>query len=130
MIALTAQIQNRLERIQQAADKASFRNFGHAAATIRKDAAGSIEQSPGSSEPGTPPHTHKRKFLSRAIRFAYDKDGAVIGPRFSVVGEAGEAHEFGGEFQGDIFEERAFMGPSLERNEDRFAAEWEGSIGE
>jgi hypothetical protein len=131
MIGLKVTSQLSPAPVIKAADKAAFRNMGHAGARIRKDAQESIVVSPEPSLPGTPPHTRKRQ-LPRAIRFDYDKreQSAVIGPRFSVVGEAGEAHEFGGEFRGDTFDERPYMLPALERNIPRFAQDWEGSIGE
>lgn len=118
------------KRVKDAADKAAFRNFGHAAASIAKDAKSTVEQAEGPSPPGTPPHTHKGKFLSRAIRYAADKDGAVIGPMASVVGEIGQVMEFGGEFRGHDYDARPFMEPALDRGAPRFADEWEGSIGE
>lgn len=115
-------------RVQRAVDQAAFRNFGHAAASIRKDAQASIETSPEPSEPGTPPHTRRRKHLQRAIRFAADKEGGVVGPVYSVVGEAGAAHEHGETFRGDEFAERSYMGPALERALPRFASDWRGSV--
>jgi hypothetical protein len=116
-------------RVTDAVDRAAFKNFGHAAARIRKDAIESIVVSPVASTPGTPPHT-RRKQLTNAIVFDANKDGAVIGPRFSRVGDAGAAHEFGGEFRGQLYPERQFMLPALESNLDRFADEWRGSVGE
>lgn len=126
----------------KAADRAAFKNLGHAAATIRNDAIGSIIQAEGPSLPGRPPHTHtggltkkgkvRRGELQRAITFDYSKQEktAVIGPRKSVVGLSGAAHELGGDFKGQDYPERAFMGPALQRNLDRFAEDWRGSIGE
>ncbi len=125
--------------VAQAAERAAFRNFGHAAARIRKTAIESIEPGEGPSPAGTPPHTHTQKVtksgktrkgvLPKAIAFKADKQGAIIGPRESVAGIAGEAHEFGGDFKGDDYPERPFMGPSLESNLARFASDWTGSIG-
>lgn len=128
------------KRVADAAEKATFRNVGHAAAAIRKDAVKSIVQADGPSSPGSPPHTHTQKTtksgktrkgnLQRAIAYDANKDSAVIGPRESVVGLAGAAHEFGETFHGDDFDERSYMGPALDRNLDRFASSWQGSIGE
>jgi len=69
--------------------------------------------------------------LPRAIVYDNDKesDTAVIGPRESVVGTSGEAHEFGGDYKGQDFPERPFMGPALDKNIDRFASSFAGSIG-
>ena len=120
---------DRTKRVKGAADKAVFRNFGHAAASIRKDAVASIEVSPDPSTPGSPPHT-RRRLLPRALRFDVDKQGAVIGPMASVAGEVGHTHEFGGPYKGEDYPERSYMLPALERALPRFAGQWHGSIGE
>lgn len=140
MIGTGFQFIDQTKRVETATEKAAFRNFSHAAAAIRKDAIGSIQQAEGPSEPGTPPHTHtggvtkkgkvRKGNLQRAITFDATKEDAVIGPRESVVGLAGRAHELGEEFHGDDFPERPYMSPALEQNMDRFASEWSGSIGE
>lgn len=114
--------------VAKAAEKAAFKNFGHAAARIRKDAAESIQRSAQASMPGAPPHT-RRGHLKRAFRFDRTKDDAVIGPRGSIVGESASAHEFGGQYKGQQFPERPFMGPALEKNLPRFADDWAGSLG-
>lgn len=129
MIGTAFKIQAEISRVLRAVGKAAFRNFGHAAARISKDAKASIEKADGPSPAGSPPHTHKRNFLKRAIRYDANKNGAVIGPLASVVGTAGQAHEFGGEYRDQQFPERPFMQPALERNLDRFAADWAGSVG-
>ena len=54
---------------------------------------------------------------------------AVIGPRASVVGDVGKGHEFGGEFRGEDYPERPFMGPALEETEDTFGNSFAGSLG-
>jgi hypothetical protein len=131
MIGLLFQSEDQTKRVTTAADQATFRNVGHAAASIRKTAIEEIIVAEGPSDPGTPPHTRRRQ-LKRAIKFDNDKSSqtAIIGPEASIVGEAGAAHEFGGEFRGEQYPERAFMGPALDANIDRFASEWRGSIGE
>jgi len=129
MFTTKVTIQDRTKRVAAAADKAAFRNFSHAAASIRKDAGASIEKAEGPSPPGQPPHT-RRRLLPRALRFDVNKQGAVIGPRASVAGTAGSAHELGGSYKGQEFPERPFMLPALERAIPRFAGSWKGSIGE
>ena len=131
MISLAVQIVDQVSRVQKAADTAGYRNLGHAAASLRKTAVASIERSDEPSDPGEPPHT-RRGQLPRAIRFDVDrtKQEAVIGPRASVVGEAGAAHEFGEEFRGTDYDERPYMGPALDVSLDRFASDWAGSIGD
>ena len=132
MIGAGSNMQVHPEKVTKAVEKAAFKNFGHAAARIRKDARESLLKAEGPSAPGTPPHTHKRQFLKNAITFDNDRASqeAVIGPRFSRVGESGKAHEFGGEYKGADFPERKFMLPAMEKNLDRFAGDWAGSVGE
>lgn len=131
MIGAAIKVETQFNRVAKAVDKAAYRNMGHAAASISKDAKASLEKAEGPSLPGTPPHTHKGTYLRRAIRYAYDrnKQEAVIGPAYSIVGTAGQPHEFGEEFKGQDFPERSFMFPALERNIDRFASDWAGSAG-
>jgi hypothetical protein len=131
MFGLKIKTTDDTKRVAKAADKAAFKNFRHAAASISKDAKASIDKAPQgeASAPGDPPHTHKGQFIKRAIRFDGDEDGAVIGPMASVVGEVGAVHEFGEVYKGADFEERAFMGPALERAIPRIGGDWQGSIG-
>ena len=139
MVGTSFKFEDQTKRAATATDAAAFRNLGHAAATIRKDAVESIENEPGPSAPGDPPHTHtggvtkkgkvRKGDLQKAIAYDADKESAVIGPRFSVVGLAGRAHELGESFHGEDFDERPYIGPALDRNLTRFAQDWEGSIG-
>lgn len=132
MFGMKATTEANTEAVKKAADRATYRNIRHAAFSIRKAAVASIVKSNTASAPGTPPATRGRggKNIRGAIFVDADNESALIGPRASVIGEAGEAHEFGGEFRGADYPERAFMGPALEANRDRFASEWVGSIGE
>lgn len=145
MIAISFKFIDQTKQLQNAVDKATFRNVAHAAASIRSTAIESIKDEPGPSEPGTPPHTHKgtgtvktgkragqkrRGILQRAIAYSADKSTAVVGTMASFVGESGEAHEFGGDFKGDEYPERPFIGPALESNLPRFAESFGYSIGE
>ena len=129
MIEVKTRIVDETAKVVKAAEKADFKNFSHAAASLRKTVIDSIEKADGPSAPGTPPHTHKRKFLSRSIAFDATKEGAVIGPRASIVGIVGTAHEFGGRYKGGSFARRPFMQPALMKSLSRFAGEWKGSIG-
>lgn len=142
MLDLSITTEDTSKRVVAAADQATFKNLGHAIATIRGDAIASIKPGEGPSAAGTPPHTHtggvgkngktRKGVLQKAIVFHQDKalQQAIAGPRFSVAGDVGEGQEFGGEFRGQQYPERAFMGPAKERNEDRFAQGFVGSIGE
>ncbi len=129
MFGISGKVQSNLPRVSAAKDKAAFRNFGHAGASISKDIKQSLEKADGPSAPGTPPHTHKGTLLRRAIRYAATKDNVVIGPMASIVGQAGAAHEFGGEYKGEEYPARPFARPALERGAPRFAGDWRGSIG-
>lgn len=126
-IQVTLQLE--LERIEKAAEGATYRNLGHAAASIRKDVISTIQPGVRPSPPGTPPHT-KTKQLPRAIVYSVEGSSAVVGPRASFVGQSGEGHEFGGKYKDRTLPERAFMWPGLQRGAPRFASDWEGSIGE
>lgn len=114
--------------LAKAKDEAAFRNFGHAAATVRKTAAGKIRRSRKPGPIGSPPTT-RRGQLRRAFRFDVSREDAIVGPQFSIVGEAGSAHEFGGAYKGDDFDKRPFMAPSLLENLERISSDWKGSIG-
>ena len=107
-----------------------FRNIFHAAASISRDAKRSIRNSPRASAAGRPPRS-RRGQLRRAIRYAIDdrRKSAVIGPVASQVGKSAAAHEFGGVYKGQRFDERPFMGPALERNLHRFGGSFSGSLG-
>lgn len=129
MISFSVKVEHRFERIASATEKAAFRNFGHAAASIRKTASRSIRRGKNASRPGQPPRTRDGQ-LRRSLRFSVSEEDAIIGPRYSFVGEAGAAHEFGGSFRGQQYPARPFMLPALQENLGRFASEWRGSIGE
>lgn len=139
----TVEFEDKTQAVIAAADLALNGAIATTAAAIATDAADSIQQAEGPSLPGTPPHTHTRRrprtgkarqragSLPRAIAVAQDTSAqtAVIGPRYSMAGESGNAHEFGGEFKGHNYPERRFMGPALERNVNTFGGELAGSIG-
>jgi phage gpG-like protein len=131
---ITSAITNELQNVATAMDKANFRNLGHAAASLRKRARESMQQSPNASPPGSPPNT-RRKQLPNAIVFAADEHSALIGPRWSRVGEAAAVHEFGGTREAKKFvmtqhyPPRPYMGPALEESVSRFHAEWHNSLG-
>jgi len=128
---------------------AKFRNFGHGAASIRKTARASIQRGPKEERTGvrsrkgtrTRRATHKpapagqpvrtqRGAVKRAIQYAADEQGALIGPVGSIMGESMEPHEKGGSYMGATYPQRAVMGPALEENAGRFATDWADSIGE
>ena len=117
--------------VEKAADRGIYTSIRHAAFSIRKYIRESIRKSPDASEPGEPVSTRgKRGNVKNAIFAAIEKDNAIIGPRFSFVGDAMEVHEFGGTRKGDRYEARPTSGPGLLANTDRFAESFRGSIGE
>lgn len=130
MFGVAVKVEDNTKAVQVAAEKANFENFRHAAASISKDIKSTLEKADGPSQPGTPPHTHRGAFLRRAVRYAANKDGAVIGPMFSIVGGVGAAHEFGGTYRGEEYPARPFAGPALERAAPRLASNWRGTIGQ
>lgn len=132
MLDITFKSEPRFDRVERAADDATYRNLRRAGFAISNDAKDSIITSPEPSDPGSPPTTRGqgRNNLRSAIFVDATADEVIIGPRFSYVGDSGEAHEFGKSRKGDDFDERSFMGPALGRNISRFADDWQGSIGQ
>ena len=131
MLELKSHLENRFPAAARAIAAALGRGLVKAAARIRRTAIGEIETSPDPSEAGSPPHT-RRGQLPRAILFDVDRAAAiaVIGPVASQVGASGKAHEFGGEFRGDAFEPRPFMGPALDANLEQIPAGLDGEVRE
>jgi hypothetical protein len=135
-----------------AVKKAQFKSFGHAGASIRRDAIASILY--GGKKPrfqkrrragrksdtvkrfraspaGTPPFYHINKgFVRKGIAFAASQETVVIGPTKSGYGESMSAHEHGGEYMGAKYPQRPFMGPAMDRNLYRFGSSWSGAIGQ
>jgi len=107
-----------------------FKNIGHAAASLMKDARRSISNSKRASRPGRPPNT-RRGLFRRAIRFEMgsDRKSAAVGFIESLVGQSAKAQEFGGRYKEQNYPERPTMGPALERNKHRFAGQFAGRIG-
>jgi len=131
MFGIDVKITERFKAVQQAADRAVYKNIRNAAFSIRKYIRESIKKSPQASEPGEPVSTRgKRGNVKNSIFVAADDNTALIGPRYSFVGDAMEAHEFGKSRKGDDYAARPTSGPGLEANTDRFADMFSGSIGE
>ncbi len=131
MIGMKATTVDETAQVEKAVDKASYRNLGHAAASVRKRAKESIKISDEPSRPGRPPHS-RRGQLRAALWFAVTREEsattAVAGPRFSVVGESASPHEHGGRHQGAQYRRRPFMGPALRASIGRFRETWAGSV--
>jgi hypothetical protein len=131
MFGFTTKTEPRLDAVDKAADRSIYKNVRHAAFSIRKFIRDSIKKSADPADPGKPVATRgKRGNVKNAIFISADQDTAIIGPRFSFVGDAMEAHEFGKKRNGYKYEARPTSGPGLEANTDRFAGAFRGSIGE
>lgn len=134
MLGFRTKTVDRMRAVATAAKKGVIRTIRHAAGSLRKDVASSIENAPVGlpSAPGTPVHAHRRAFFRRAVIYSVDPSGksAVIGPRYSAVGDVGNVHEFGGKRKEQKYPARPFMGPGLKRTTPRFAGMFSGSIGE
>jgi hypothetical protein len=115
--------------VAEASQKKAFRSLTHAAAAIRLTARRSIRRRQTASAPGTPPSTRAGR-LREAVAYWVDRQRgvAVIGPRASVVGLAGQAHEFGGDYRGDHYPARPYMGPAAAANLGRFRDEFRGNL--
>lgn len=131
MFGFNVKIIETFAKVNQATDRAVYKNVRHAAFSIRKYIRESIKKSPQASQPGDPVATRgKRGNVKNSIFAAAEADSAIIGPRHSFVGDAMEAHEFGKRRGENAYEARPTSGPALEANMDRFAGSFRGSIGE
>lgn len=131
MFAATAHFRPAPQPLFEAAGKAAYRNFFHAAASIRKDARQSIKRSNKPGPPGGPVRSKRGRgggLAKRAVLFRADAEGAVIGFAVSKIDQAMEVHEHGGTRGGVRFPQRPTMQPALERNLARFHREWRGAI--
>tara|TARA_Y100000310_G_C20640368_1_gene793559 strand:- start:772 stop:1194 length:423 start_codon:yes stop_codon:yes gene_type:complete len=131
-VAAETKVESYWERVAIATKRAQFETIRHAAFGILRYAKGLIKKSDEPSAKGDPPTTrgYGGKNLKAAIWADIESDSAFVGPRASIVGDVGEAHEFGVKRRGDTFDERPFMGPALMANQDSFADDWRGRIGE
>jgi hypothetical protein len=131
MFGFNIKITETFGRVHRAADRAIYQNVRHAAFSIRKYIRESIKKSPQAADPGDPVATRgKRGNVKNSIFAAIDRDNAIIGPRYSFVGDAMEAHEFGKRRGENTYPARPTSGPGLTANTDRFAGAFRGSIGE
>ena len=116
-------------KLAKAFRRATYRALERLGFKIRGVAQASIADEPGPSEPGTPPHTHKRAttksgkagkqgLLPKSILYGIDKESmsVLVGPSVNVVGTVGQAFEHEGEkeYKGAEYPERGFMHPALQ----------------
>ncbi len=129
MIAMRAKTKFEKQKVLAKTKPANITSLGHAGATIRLTARRSIRTRKKASAPGTPPHT-RRGQLKRAIAYAVDKNrgAVVIGPERDGVGTSGSAHELGGRYRREHYPKRPYMGPALEKLQDRLPDFWANSV--
>lgn len=131
MFGFSSKTESNFGAVEKAADRSIFKSIRHAAFAIRKTIRESIRKSPTPSEPGQPVSTRGQKGNVKNSIFVHaEQDMAIIGPRYSFVGDAMHVHEFGGTRGENRYEARPTSGPGLEANTDRFAESFAGSIGE
>ena len=131
MFGFSSSTSQRFDAVEKAKERSVYKNIRQAAFSIRKSIRESINKSPEPAKPGEPVATRgKRGNVKNSIFVAAEDDMAIIGPRFSFVGDAMEAHEFGKRRGDQKYDARPTSGPGLERNTDRFADSFAGSIGE
>ncbi len=135
MIGVQTHFTDRQKAVQNATNKAAFKNISHAAFSIRKLSAARVGRAPHGkpSAPGTAPHTHRGAFYRRALWTDVNrkKQDAVIGFRKSVIGMAASMHEHGlpDKSRKFTFPKRPTVGPALEDSLPRIGDQWKGSIG-
>ena len=114
-----------------ARDQATVEVLEKRSAAIEADVKASIHTSNEPSPEGSPPHTRGKSGHNLRDSIERDVSGheALIGPSHAMVGELGEAFEFGREYRGDEMGQRPFMEPVLEQHTDPFASDFAGSIG-
>ena len=140
-VKLNIETVDNFDKVIAAEQKATFENIRQAAYSIRKDAVSTIKRKPRRSQDaspaGQPPLTRglRGKNLRTAIYVGADLNdrqfaSALVGPRASFVGIAGEVHELGKSRGAIDFPERPFMRPALLRAVPRLPQQWSGTIGE
>ena len=129
MIRARARTRFRANRLKKRAQTGAFQSLQHAAAALRLTARRSIRRSIGPSRAGRPPHT-RRGLLRQAILYHADKarTRALIGPSVEFVGRSARPHEHGGEYMGERYPARPFMGPALEKIRPRLPRFWAASV--
>lgn len=131
MLGFSFKSETDFPKVEKAVETSIYRNIKHAAFSIRKYIRESIKRSAGASSPGQPVATRGRQGnVKNSIFAAIEPDNAIIGPRYSMVGDSMSVHEFGGSRYGTDYPARPTSGPALEANQDRFANSFAGSIGE
>jgi hypothetical protein len=97
VIDVKVRIKSETGKVARKVKAANITSLGHAGAYIRGIAKRSIKVSKEPAPPGHQPHTRKGR-LKKAIFYGVERErqGVVIGPTASGVGQIGHTHEFGG----------------------------------
>jgi hypothetical protein len=128
-------------KVRGAVNRAKRAVLSKAGAFIRQTARNLIRKRKGTAPPGAPPHSHEGS-LRRLIYFGYDpaSDSVVVGPVGFRNSPAPHALEFGGKTEvksrrrGKVvrtrvtIEQRAFMGPALEKERPSLPKRWANSV--
>jgi len=128
-------------KVRGAVNRAKRAVLSKAGAFIRQTARNLIRRRKGTAPPGAPPHSHEGS-LRRLIYFGYDpaSDSVVVGPVGFRNSPAPHALEFGGKTEvksrrrGKVvrtrvtIEQRAFMGPALEKERPSLPKRWANSV--
>lgn len=92
----TVRVEDNTKRVRDAARRATFKNLGHAGASLRLAARRLIRTRQKYSEPGMPPST-RRGALRNSILYAVEGDHTVvIGPSANLISDVARVHEHGG----------------------------------
>ena len=129
MVGMKVKTKSQMQKVVRKAKRGNIESLGHAGAAIRLVAKRSVRKKKGPAPAGQPPHTHTKR-LPRAIKYAVEKQRGrvVIGPDVESFGTAGKAHEHGGVYKQEHYEQRPFMGPALEKTKERLPRMWAGSV--
>ena len=114
-------------KVARAIRKAGWDALRRLGFMIRGKAQQSIQDVPGPSDPGEPPHTHARgttkkgnasrqgRLPSSILYGTVDEGspGVIVGPSVNVVGTVGKVLEEGGTRGKDTYSPRPFMAPAL-----------------
>ena len=129
MIGIRSKGQFDEKKIRKKAETETFKNLGHAAATLRKIARRSIRRRKRPSPIGRPISTHTGA-AKQAILYEVDRPHgpAIIGPVASRIGPAMRYHEHGGRRGKRRLPARPVMGPAMAKIGPRLSGYWAGSI--
>lgn len=93
---MSVTVTDNIPAVLKAVRRATFKNLGHAGASLRLAARRLIRTRQASSDPGSPPNTRKGA-LRNSILYAVEGDHTVIiGPSADLISDVARVHEHGG----------------------------------